>query len=153
MNWKIKDAWFAKETGISSVTISTRLGLFNGSSLVHPDDEDIASEFEGCRYAEGRAAIEYLKEEKRIAIIKLETLKDLYKNYEQMKYFSENKKEIKTLKAKIRDCENKLNEITNGIEGIKKHLAYSMENYRKDREEFYNTVNKNKEKKKLVPED
>ena len=92
MKWKIKDAWFAKETGISSVTISTRLGLFNGSSLVHPDDKDIASEFEGCRYAEGRAAIEYLKEEKRITIIKLETLKDLYKNYEQMKYFSENKK-------------------------------------------------------------
>lgn len=153
MNWKIKDAYFDKKLGFSAVVISTRLGVFTGTSQVHPDDKDIASEFEGCHYAEGRAAIEYLKEEKRIAIIKLATLKNVYQSYEQMKYFSANKKEIKILKAKIKDCEEKLNEITRGIEGIKKHIEYSIENYRKDKEEFYNIINQKKEKKKLVPED
>jgi hypothetical protein len=153
MNWKIKNVIYNKEMGFSAVTISTRLGIYTGTSQVHPDDEDIASEFEGCHYAEGRAAINYLKEEKRIATIKLATLKNVYQSYEQMKYFSENKKEIKVLKAKIKDCEDKLNEITKGIEGIKKHIEYSISHYREDKKHFEELVSKNKEKKKLVPED
>lgn len=153
MKWRIRNAVFNKEDGISSVIISTRLGLYSGISCVHPDDEDIASEFEGCRYAELRAAIDYFKDEKRIAIVKRDTLLDLYKNYEQMKYFSENKKEIKCLKAKINDCNKKIEDIDKGINTLTEHIKYSIENYRKDYNSFIEKVNKNREKKKLVPED
>lgn len=156
MKWKIKNAVYDKEDGISCVTISTKLGLYDGVSCVHPDDMDIASEFEGCRYAELRAVISFFKDEINILKIKIETLQDLLTNYQSMKYYSDNKKEIKCLKSRLNDLIERKERLEKNIEAIKKHINYSIENYRADHEHFIEAINKNKdkkEKKKLVPED
>ena len=48
-------------TGTSEVTVATDLGLITGYAYLHPDDAEIASHFAGCRYAEMRAGIKYMK--------------------------------------------------------------------------------------------
>lgn len=153
MKWKIKSAVFDEEDGVSCVSISTHLGRFDGVSCLHPDDKDIASEFEGCRYAELRAVISFYKAEIDILKIKIETLQDVLLNFKNMKYYSENKKEVKCVSTKLNDLLDRKKNLENDIIAIKKHLNYSIENYRKDHEHFIETINKNREKKKLVPED
>ena len=53
---------YNKETGISKVIVATDLGDITAYASLHPDDKDIASSFAGCRYAEMRAGIKYMKE-------------------------------------------------------------------------------------------
>lgn len=42
---------YDKETGISTVTLRTKWGTFTHSVKVHPDDEEIANKWDGCRFA------------------------------------------------------------------------------------------------------
>lgn len=146
MKWKLKKAEYNNVNGISSVEISTHLGIFKGYSSLHPDDKDIVSEFEGCRYAEGRAIIKYFKKELFIINIKLETLNNVLFDYKNMKYYKENKKEIKCLKAKIKDLEEKKKNLENDIELTKKHINFSIEHYREEKERFLKMIADKKEK-------
>lgn len=93
---------YNENTGLSSVTISTDLGEFTGYSKLHPEDIEIASKYAGCRYAEMRAGIKYMKAKARIAKYKLEPLKRIYNNLNQMNSFNNNNnKGIKMLEKEI----------------------------------------------------
>lgn len=59
---------FNSATGISTVTIRTKLGKFTGKTKLHSDDKDYVSNYAGCQYAEMRALEQYMKA--RIKIIK-----------------------------------------------------------------------------------
>ena len=52
---------FDETTGISTVTILTKIGEFTGTSKLHDEDKNISSSFAGCQYAEMRAVIKYMK--------------------------------------------------------------------------------------------
>ena len=69
---------YNEETGLSKVTVATDLGLITGYASLHPDDAEIASHFAGCRYAEMRAGIKYMKEKIKISKCQLEPLKRVY---------------------------------------------------------------------------
>lgn len=59
---------FNSITGISTVTIKTKLGKFTGKTKLHSDDKDYISNYAGCQYAEMRAIEQYMKA--RVKIIK-----------------------------------------------------------------------------------
>jgi hypothetical protein len=65
---------YNEETGVSKVLIDTDLGSFYGFAKLHPEDSDYASKFTGCRYAEIRATIKYLKMKQKIALYGLKLL-------------------------------------------------------------------------------
>ncbi len=149
--WKLRESEYDEADGLSYVEISTYLGAFCGYSFLHPDDEDIASEFMGCEIAELRAINSYLKEEIRVLKIKLETLNDLLTNYKQMKYYSPHRKEIKMLATKIIDLEDKIKEDEDRIQCYKNLIKYRIDNHRAECESFDKKVETIK--KKLEIED
>lgn len=92
---------YNEDTGISYVKIATDIGEFEGTAKLHPEDAEIASHFAGCRYAEMRAGIKYMKAKARIAKYTLNYLNNLYKNLKQMNSFNENYKGAKLLEKEI----------------------------------------------------
>lgn len=140
--WKLKTSEYDEADGVSYVEISTYLGRFCGYAFLHPDDEDIASEFMGCEIAEIRAVIDFLKEDTRILKIKLETLNNLLNNYKEMKYYSPNRKEIKMLATKIVDLEDKIKVNDTLIGNYQIIMKTRIENHRSEYEKFQEKIAK-----------
>ena len=112
---------YNEETGLSTVTIDTDLGNFIGYASLHPEDAEIASHYAGCRYAEMRAVIKYMKAKIKIAKYQLEPLQRIYnilinKNYDQ------NNKGIKLLEKEIYILEDDIQTFDNYIESLLKRL-------------------------------
>lgn len=65
---------YDENTGISNVMIDTDLGAFIGQAKLHDEDKDYASKYTGCRYAETRATIKYLKMKQKYILGQLKVL-------------------------------------------------------------------------------
>ena len=92
---------YNEETGLSKVTVATDLGLITCYASLHPEDAEIASHFAGCRYAEMRAGIKYMKEKAKIAKFQLEPLQRVYNTLTNKKNCDMNNKGIKLLEKEI----------------------------------------------------
>lgn len=57
MKGTILCAEYDEGTGVSIVTKQTKYGTFTRSVRVHPDDEDIANQYDGCYFAEMKCDI------------------------------------------------------------------------------------------------
>lgn len=68
------EADYNEETGVSTVMIDTDLGAFYGKAKLHDEDKDYASKYTGCRYAETRATIKYLKMKQKYILGQLKVL-------------------------------------------------------------------------------
>lgn len=68
------EADYNEETGVSTVMIDTDLGAFYGKAKLHDEDKDYASRYTGCRYAETRATIKYLKMKQKYILGQLKVL-------------------------------------------------------------------------------
>ena len=77
---KLISAEFNKETGVSTVILQNRNGRYIGTAKLHPEDKEFASEYAGCRIAEKRAWIKYLKEELKKAKLQKKTINSLRAN-------------------------------------------------------------------------
>ena len=126
---------YNEETGLSKVTILTDIGAFDGYASLHPDDKKIKSNFAGCRYAEMRANIKYMKMKKKIFEAQLKVLKSVYnqtKNKKALKvlekemYLIEDNKE--TLQLYINSLFNKLNTMIQERPEIIKNLQQKDNN-------------------------
>lgn len=118
---------YSESTGISSVTLSTDLGEFIGYAKLHPDDAEIASYFAGCRYAEMRAAIKYMKAKARTARYALEPLKRIYNNLSQMNSFDKNNKGIKMLEKEIYLLEDEIETFNTHARTLKERLDKAID--------------------------
>lgn len=143
IKWNVITSYYNKETGVSYVTIATDLGIFDGIAHLHEEDKDIASIFQGCRYAEGRACLKYLNLKLKLLESKIEGLSNFYNNCKQMRCFNENNKQTKLLKREIEKYLKQYIELKNMIINIKNGLYDEMKNYRKEKENFYNKIKNN----------
>lgn len=57
MKGTILYAEYDEGTGVSTVTKATKYGTFTRSVRVHPDDKDIANQYDGCLFAEMKCDI------------------------------------------------------------------------------------------------
>lgn len=123
--------------GFCSVTISRKGNLFTGHAFYHPDEKTPFGEKFGCRIAEIRANIKYLKHRIEINRIRRQTLEGFKKDLEN------------TLELKPNPILEKLNQ---HIEYYKKEIEYNKRDIRlaentiqediKTRSHLFNKVNK-----------
>ena len=97
MKFKLIRSNFDEQTGVSSATIATDLGFFTGYAQLAEEDRAVASTFCGCRYAELRAILKYIK--KRISLYshKIQTLNNYFLYLKSRKDFDEESVECKKL--------------------------------------------------------
>lgn len=118
---------YNEETGLSIVTIATDLGEITGFAQLHEEDKEIASKYAGCRYAEMRASIKYMKEKEKIAKYKLEPLYRIYSNLKQRKDFNKNNIGIKMLEKEIYLLEDEKKSFSNHVKTLKQRLNEAID--------------------------
>lgn len=118
---------YDEQDGISYVKIKTNIGNFEGYAFLHDDDKENASKYFGCRIAESRATIDYLK--KKIYILNLE-LDELNNIISDMPY---DLKGYKYLKRRKEAKENTKKVYQRDIEYIKEYIKTSIN----ERDKFF----------------
>ena len=118
---------YNETTGISKVTVATDLGEITGYASLHPDDKDIASNFAGCRYAEMRAGIKYMKEKVKISKYQLEPLKRIYNDLSQKKYYNKNNNGAKMLEKEIYKLEDDIETYKTNIKTLTERLQTAID--------------------------
>lgn len=88
---------YDEKTGMSYCILHTDIGDFEGSTQLHPEDKKYESRFLGCRIAEHKAYIKYLKEKRKIIIYQIKALDSLSKSIEN----SAKNKDISVTKNEI----------------------------------------------------
>ena len=117
---------YNEETGLSKVTVATDLGLITGYASLHPDDAEIASHFAGCRYAEMRAGIKYMKEKIKISKYQLEPLKRIYNILTNKKNCDMNNKGIKLLEKEIYTLEDDIETYKTNVKTLTERLQTAI---------------------------
>jgi len=117
---------YDEETGVSKVIVATDLGLITEYAYLHPDDKDIASHFAGCRYAEMRAGIKYMKKKIRIAKYQLEPLKKIYNSLIVKKNCNMNSKGIKLLEKEMYTLEDDIETYKTNIKTLTERLQKAI---------------------------
>lgn len=118
--------YFHPETGESKVVLANKSGTFIGKARLHPEDKEHASEYAGCRLAEGRAWIEYYKKEKKRSQEQINTIKNLYKDIYRNCSKTTAKEVEQRFKIQLKYYEEKLKESKEIIKEIKKQLEDSI---------------------------
>jgi len=118
---------YNENTGISMIKLSTDIGIFEGYAKLHPEDAEIASRFAGCRYAEMRAGIKYMKAKARISKYTLDYLNKIYKNLKQMKSFDENYKGAKLLEKEIYLLEDEVETFKTNAKTLQERLDKAID--------------------------
>jgi len=133
IKWKMLYADYDQDTGISKVWIRTEIGTFSGTAYLHDEDRDIASNFEGCRYAEMRAVIKYVHTKVKTLKVKYSALLDVDNSFKATKPYVENKY-TRILDNKLNNLDNQIKDLELYEEKLKQSLYYQMSNYRKTKE-------------------
>lgn len=123
---KLLYSYFYPQTGESVSVLSNKNGTYTGSAKLHPDDQNVASQYAGCRLAEYRAWIKYLKSERRNNKIKLNTIKQLNKEI-NLYCPNINQKIQRRINLKIRDYYNNIQEINNEIQQLQTKIKKDIE--------------------------
>ena len=118
---------YNKETGISKVIVATDLGDIIAYASLHPDDKDIASSFAGCRYAEMRAGIKYMKEKIKISKYQLKPLKRIYNELIRNKRCNKSSKGIKLLEKEIYILEDDIKSYETNIQTLTERLQKAID--------------------------
>ena len=144
---KLIDSYYNKENKESYVAISTKYGIFKGYSKLHQEDEDIASEYIGCNYAEVKAMIKYEKAKLIDKQKKLKTIKILLKELERLNGYNKKSIEARYIKKQYYIIKKEVDDQILKINYLKDSLYKAMQNYREDKNKFEEKIKKIKEKR------
>ena len=117
---KLLSSIFDAETGVSTVIIQTELGIFQGRARLHPDDQDNISNLAGCRIAEERAILKYLKTLLKYKKIEFKTLNHIYKDLYDNNAFDD--KIFHRLNLQLRDRTNEINVLKEEMKNIEDYI-------------------------------
>lgn len=135
---------YNEETGISTATIDTDLGAFEGRAKLHDEDRDFASKYTGCRYAETRATIKYLKMKKKFILSNIKGVKTILSDLHKDTYhYHIEVKAVKYLNQLLEKYETNLTEIDDAIKFSQESLFNDIE----QRPALIKRIYKNKEDK------
>lgn len=119
MKIKMTYSNFDENTGISEVIIMTDIGEFKGTSKLHEEDRNISSHFAGCRYAEMRAIIKYMKQKVKNLQMQIKGLEDFQSNLATRVDYNHNsienskaRRRIYELKKQVVTWKEKINSLT-----------------------------------------
>lgn len=118
---------YDKETGLSQVKIKTELGVFYGVSELAEEDRPIASNYAGCRYAEQKAIIKYLKAKKAILASQIKTLQSCENAMKATKGYNDKSVETKAFKKYKYILIKKKQNLENSIKTLHDKMLSDME--------------------------
>ena len=118
---KLIDAWFEESTGKSYAIVEHLGRCYQGMSKLHPEEE-AASKFTGCRYAEMRAQIKALKFEREIKIQKCDECRKFIKACSQYKNWDKESPTAKAIYKQLNKRIKEINKLTNKIN----HLMWDL---------------------------
>lgn len=110
------------DTGFSFVIMQHLGKKFVGEARLHPEDNENASRYAGCEYAEIRAAIKALKYERKIAKNKADQALDFYKSCIGYTNFDPESDTAKVIKRQLNQRIKKVNDITDNINELMEEL-------------------------------
>lgn len=132
---------FNPDTGISTVTLKSKKGLFTGTAKVHPEDKEVQSKFFGLHAAENKALRKLYKEELKREKIILETIKRVQKDLQENLHDTGSYNDyviLSTLRKRLyfmeRNHSNNITILKNSLEEFKKSLAKDKEYLKKIKE-------------------
>ena len=117
---KLLSSIFDAETGVSTVIIQTELGIFQGRARLHPDDQDNISNLAGCRIAEERAILKYLKTLLKYKKIEFKKFNYIYKDLYDNNAFDD--KIFHRLNLQLRDRTNEINILKEEMKNIEDYI-------------------------------
>ena len=129
--------FFNQKTGKSEVTLADKYGIYTGRAKLHPNDKNNASKFTGCRLAETRALLNYLKIKYKRTKIALDAIKNL-NNDIKLNCQNIDSKIQRRINLKLRDYSNEINEIKKDINALEKNLIEDIET----RDKILNSIKK-----------
>lgn len=115
MKYKLLKAEYNKETGISTVTIQNKYGIFTGTSTLREEDEKYSSEYTGCYIAELKAVRKSYQYAFKIAKMKRDILLPIQYStncYDYSEYVYQTRK---SLENQMADLYERIKEITSQI--------------------------------------
>lgn len=118
--------YFDQKTGKSKVALSNKNGIYIGEAKLHPEDKDNVSHFVGCRLAEKRAWINFLKKQLYRKKIQLDTIRNLNKDIKINCGENIDSKVQRRIKLKLRDYTNEIIEIEDTIKELQKTLKQDI---------------------------
>ena len=122
---KLIDAWFEESTGKSYATVEHLGRRYQGMSKLHPEEES-ASRFTGCRYAEIRAQIKALKAERQSLIWKCEECRKFVKACSQYKNWDKKSLVAKIIYKQLNKRIKEVNKITDKINELEWDLKIAI---------------------------
>lgn len=132
---------FDPDTGISTVTLKSKRGLFTGTAKVHPEDKEVQSGFFGLHTAENKALRKLYKEELKREKIILETIKRVQKDLQENLHDTGSYDDyviLSTLRKRLyfmeRNHSNNITILKDSLEEFKKSLAKDKEYLKKIKE-------------------
>ena len=141
LNTKLFKYDFNPDTGISTVTLKSKRGLFTGTAKVHPEDKEVQSKFFGLNTAEKKALQKLYKEELKREKIILETIKRVQKDLQENLHDTGSYDDyviLSTLRKRLyfmeRNHSNNITLLKDSLEGLKKSLAKDKEYLKKIKE-------------------
>ena len=118
---KLIDAWFEESTGKSYATVEHLGRRYQGMSKLHPEEEN-ASRFTGCRYAEMRAQIKALKFERELKIQKCDECRKFIKACSQYNGWDKESSTAKAIYTQLNKRIKEVDKLTNEIN----HLMWNL---------------------------
>lgn len=141
MKIKLIESWYNEKDGISYAKISTDYGEFEGWASLHEEDEDIASRYAGCQYAEQRAVLKYMKFRIRILAYQIKALINCQNQIEGRALYNRNGVESRALRKQIFILQKEKKDWQSRYDSLNEKLLNSMNSRRE-------IINKIKEDKK-----
>ena len=141
MKIKLIESWYNEKDGISYAKITTDYGEFEGWASLHEEDEDIASKYAGCQYAEQRAVLKYIKFRIRILAYQIKALINCQNQMEGRVAYNRNGVESRALRKQIFILQKEKKDWQSRYDSLNKKLLDSMNSRRE-------IINKIKEDKK-----
>lgn len=139
MKYKIIEEYYDEKKREYSVTIQNKYGRFTGKAYCNK--EDVFSIYTGARYAEIRATIEYAKFRYKQEKIKLNTVRNLYKDLTYNAYLAQmNQTALHSVNIKIRDYSQSTQDWKNLYEYLEKRIP----ELDKEREKILSRTKKDK---------
>ena len=132
------------ELGVATCYLFDKTNVFVGMAMCHPEDENFKNEKTGLHIAELRARLKLLQHIKNNELKpELSGLKQLYYSMNKSKYYNRKSYEAKMLWKQMKVKQRDIDILTNIIHKQRQQLN----DYIKDKDEFYQKINANRAKK------
>lgn len=136
MRIKLIESYYDENDGLSYAKINTDYGEFEGWAQLHEEDNDIASRYAGCQYAEQRAVLKYMKHRIKILAWQIQALNNCQNQVEGRALYNRNSVESRALRKQIFILKNEKKDWQSKYDSLQEKLLKDMNDRKSIIEKF-----------------